>query len=131
MIVIDCSYALALVMPDEERPASMLAVLRESLAVPVIWPLEIANALRTSLRRGRLQERQIAGLCADVGDFEVEVMAPSHAQPKRHLDAALTHDLTPYDALYLDLALQRRCALATRDAALAAAAARAGVTVHQ
>jgi predicted nucleic acid-binding protein len=40
------------------------------------------------------------------------------------------HDLTPYDAMYLELALQWRCPLATRDAELASAARRAGVTVH-
>ena len=57
-------------------------------------------------------------------------MATPHVLPKRHVDAALAHDLTPYDALYLELALQRRCALATCDADLAAAAQRAGVVVY-
>jgi predicted nucleic acid-binding protein len=131
LIVIDCSYALALVMPDEARPASMHRVLQETLAAPVIWPLEIANAMRSSLRRGRLHERQVAGICADVGEFEVEVVAPVHAAPKRYFDTATMHDLTPYDAMYLELALQRRGALATRDATLAAAAERAGVAVHR
>ena len=130
MIVIDCSYALALVMPDEVRPASMHAVMRDSLVAPMIWPLEIANAFRSSLRRKRLQERQIAELCAGVMDFDVEVVGAAHATPQRYFDAALAHDLTPYDALYLDLAVQRRCALATCDALLSAAAARAGVQIH-
>jgi len=131
LIVIDSSYALALVMPDEERPASMREVLQDGLAAPMIWPIEIASAMRTSLRRGRLNERQVAGLCADVGEFEVEVVAAVHALPRRYLDAALVHDLTPYDAMYLELALLRRGGLATRDAALAAAAERAGLTVHR
>ena len=129
MIVIDSSYTLALVMPDESRPASVDAVLAERLLAPTIWPLELANALRNSLRRGRVREAQTDGLCARIDDLAVEVLGNVSSQPRRHLDIARAHDLTPYDALYLDLALQRRAGLATCDGALAAAAARAGVAV--
>ena len=129
MIIVDSSYTLALVMPDEARPVSMAAVLAGQLATPMIWPLEIANALRSSLRRQRLQAAQVEGLLARIGELQVDVMNPAHTQPRRHFDAAQEHGLTPYDAMYLELALQWRSALATRDAGLAAAAHRAGVAV--
>ena len=45
MIVLDSSYTLALVLPDEERPGSTHEVMASPLASPMIWPLEIANAL--------------------------------------------------------------------------------------
>lgn len=131
MIVIDSSYTLALVMPDESRPASMGRVLEERLASPMIWPLELANALRTSLRRGRLNEDHVDGLCARIDELAVELVSTVQPQPRKHLEAAQAHDLTPYDALYLDLALQWRSGLATRDDALAAAAERAGVPVYR
>ncbi len=130
MIVIDSSYTLALLMPDETRPASMAAVVGEPLAAPTIWALELANALRTSLRRGRLRAAQVDELCVALGEFEVDVLAPPHGSPRKHFDAAQAHDLTPYDAMYLELALQWRSALATCDAALAVAAQRAGVAVY-
>ncbi len=129
MIVLDSSYALALVMPDEQRPASLGRVLDARLFAPAIWPLEMASALRNGVRRGRLLEGQIGSLCADLEEFEIDVVAPTHTLPQRHYDAAQSHALTPYDASYLDLALQRRCSLATLDQALAAAASRAGLTV--
>lgn len=129
MIVIDSSYTLALVMPDEARPTSMPEVLRQSLASPMIWPLEIANAMRNSMRRGRLQGAQVDDLCERITQLEIEVVSPAHDLPKKHFDAAQAHQLTPYDAMYLELALQWRGALATCDAGLAAAAQRAGVTV--
>jgi predicted nucleic acid-binding protein len=129
VIVIDSSYTLALVMPDEERPASMNGVLKERLASPMIWPLEIANAMRSSVRRARLSLPQVEELCQRIADLEIDVVSPAHGQPKRHFDAAQAHDLMPYDAMYLDLALQWRSGLATRDSALAAAALRAGVAV--
>ncbi len=131
MIIIDSSYTLALVMPDEVRPASMPAVLNEQLAAPMIWPLELANALRNSLRRARLQDLQVDGLFRQIAAFDVDVVSPTHVLPKKHFDAARSHDLTPYDAMYLELALLWRSSLATRDTALAAAAERAGVPVHR
>lgn len=131
MIVIDASYALALVMPDEERPPSIDHVLGQRLITPMIWPLELANAMRNGLRRGRLLDSQLDGLCGQLDELSVEVASSVVAQPRRHLEAARQHDLTPYDALYLELALQRRCGLATGDAAMAAAAGRAGIPVYR
>ena len=129
MIVIDSSYALALVMPDESRPTSLPEVLKNRLVAPFIWPVEIANAMRTAVRRSRLLETEVTGLCADVNEFDVEIVPPWLIGAQRYVEVAQTHDLTPYDALYLDLALQRRCSLATRDDALIVAARRVGVPV--
>jgi len=130
LIVIDSSYALALVMPDERRPASMAATVKGRLVAPSVWPLEVANALRNGVRRGRLRDNQVPALCADLGEFAIEIVAPTHVLALRHFEAAAAHDLTPYDASYLELALLRRCALATLDQDLARAAERAGLAVH-
>jgi predicted nucleic acid-binding protein len=129
VIVVDASYTLALVMPDEERPRSMAEVVTGRLGTSTIWPLEVANALRSSLRRGRVLAADVDLLCQRVAELQVDVVAPPHVLPRRHLDSALQHELTPYDATYLDLAMLWRCPLATRDAGLQAAAGRAGLTV--
>ena len=129
MIVLDSSYALALVLPDEQRPASMAAVLAERLASPMIWPLEVANALRTNLRRGRLDEPDVDKICQYLAELQVDVIGAAHQLPRRHFEAALAHDLTPYDATYLVLAQQFSSPLATRDANLARAARRVGIPV--
>ena len=130
MIVLDSSYALALVMPDETRPASMAQVLPQRLTAPFIWPVELANAMRNAVRRARLREHEAAGLFADLDTFDVEIVAPWQNAAQRYFEVAQAHDLTPYDALYLHRALTRRCARATRDERLAMAAQRVGVAVH-
>jgi predicted nucleic acid-binding protein len=130
VIVLDSSYTLALVMPDESRPPSMAKVMFDRLAAPSIWPIEIANAMRNGVRRGRVRADEVVGLCADIAEFDVEVVPAAHHDPQRYFEAAQAHDLTPYDAMYLELALQRRYALATRDEALALAARRVGVEVY-
>jgi predicted nucleic acid-binding protein len=130
LIVLDSSYAMALVMPDEVQPPSMATVLADELTAPFIWPLEIASAMRMNLRRGRLTPDDSEALFKRIANLRVEVMGPPHALPQRHVDAAQEHELTPYDTTYITMALQFSAALATRDRALAAAAARIGIPTY-
>ena len=88
MIVMDSSYALALVMPDEARPASVARVMQDRLLAPFIWPVEIANAMRNAVRRQRLLEDEVNGLCDGVGEFEVDVVAPWHDSAQRYFEVA-------------------------------------------
>lgn len=129
MIVVDCSYTMAMVMPDESRPQSLARTLDARLFVPSIWPLEVANALRNGVRRRRLDDATVPAVCARLADFEVEVVHVGDNTVLSRYRAAAAYDVTPYDAAYLELSLQRHCALATLDARLAEAARRAGVPV--
>jgi predicted nucleic acid-binding protein len=130
VIVLDCSYALALVMPDEERPATMAEVEATQLVAPPIWSFEVANAFAMAVRRGRLAAEDAAHLARRLDDYGVGVDGDDVSVHQRYL-AAQNHPLTAYDAAYLELALQRRYALATLDARMAARARGLGMTVHQ
>lgn len=129
MIVVDCSYTMAMVMPDEHRPRSLPVAEESRLVAPSIWVFEVANALHTAVRRGRLQPAQAALLSRRLEEYGVDVDGSDATVHQRYI-AAQTHDLTAYDAAYLDLALQRRYGLATLDDRLAALARRLGLVVH-
>lgn len=131
MIVVDSSYALALVMPDEEQPASVQRVVADELAAPFIWPLEIANALRTNVRRGRLAGPDVEPLLQRIASLRVDVVGPAVNHPLPLFDAAQEYDLTPYDATYITMAVRFSAGLATRDRALAAVAERLGIPIHR
>lgn len=131
MIVVDCSYALAMVMPDERRPASLDQVATGRLLVPLVWPFEVANAFRSAVRRGRVAEPEMMGVCARIEGLQFELAGAHDSLVRQRYLAAMSHGLTAYDAAYVELALQRRCPLATLDAALARAATHAGVDVLQ
>lgn len=130
MIVLDCSYALALVMPDEERPASMPDVQGTMLLAPPIWPFEIANAFSMAVRRQRLAAEDAARLVRRLDDYGIGIDGEPVSLHQRYL-AAQNHALTAYDAAYLELALQRGCGLATLDVRMATRARELGMTVHQ
>ena len=129
MIVIDCSYTLAMVMPDEQQPATLQRAAASRLLVPSIWPYEVANAFRSAVRRGRLADAHIVAVCARLEGLQIELPGGQDASVRQRYLAAAVHDLTAYDAAYLDLALQRRCPLATLDRSLAQVAARAGIEI--
>ena len=128
MIVIDCSYALALVMPDEERPNSMAEVQADLLFAPAVWPMEMANAFVMAVRRGRVTSDAAARMALRMDEYLVNVDVEPIAIHAGYL-AAQNHALSANDAAYLELALQRRCGLATLDRRLAARAHDLGLTV--
>jgi predicted nucleic acid-binding protein len=129
MIVVDCSYALAMVMPDAMRPASLAQVAASRLLVPATWPFEVANAFRSAVRRARFTNEEMLTLCGRLEALQFELVSVHDAAVRQHCLASLSYGLTAYGAAYLELALQRRSPLATLDAALASAAAQAGVQV--
>jgi predicted nucleic acid-binding protein len=130
--VIDACAAAALVLPDEESELveKVLAALSEDdlILVPLLWYYEMANILAGALRRGRLREADAVAawnLAAGLGPavdarygplFGVDIM-----------DTALSHDLSAYDAAYLELAMRESAVLLTSDRVLARAAEKAGV----
>lgn len=129
MIVIDCSYMLAMVMPDERRPASMQEAVAGRLLVPSIWAYEVANALRNGMRRRRVSDNQVSAVCTRIEGLRIELVGNAEQGVRQRFVAAQNHELTAYDAAYIDLALQLHCALATLDAALAQVARRIGLRV--
>ena len=133
MFVIDASVTLAWCFEDEssaEADRVLARLEQEEALAPAHWPLEVANALRTAERRGRMDAAELPRLRALLAALPVEV-APLELTTATGgvLEAARTYDLTAYDAAYLDLAAIRGLPLATVDARLRAACARAGIDV--
>ena len=131
MFVLDASVVLAWCFDDEWSAAADRVLERlehEDALAPAHWPLEVANALRTAQRRDRLGDADLAHVRGLLSALPVEI-APVELSTALWgvLEVARGHDLTAYDAAYLDLALVRGLPLATADARLRAACMDAGV----
>lgn len=102
------------------------------LLVPSIWPLEFANTLLVSERRNRISPVQRVRIILDIGALPITV---EHESSERIFGEVFTlarnHQLSTYDASYLDLALRKGLPLATQDKALIRAAADCGVALFQ
>lgn len=136
LCVVDCSFAMSWVFEDERSEvADQLAQRlseRDAIVVPsVLWSLDVRNALRNAVRRGRLtavEAEQGRQLLAQLPRVTVACPAGLGDTIDRLMRA---HDLTSYDAAYLTIAMEFALPLATTDATLAAAAGAAGVTRYQ
>ena len=124
--VLDSSVTLAWYLPDESGSASAALLERaaaEGVAVPGLWPLEIANALLMAERRGRIAAAARVRALGALRRLPISV--DSETAERAWADAltlATAHRLSVYDAAYLELAVRRRLPLATFDRDLRAAA---------
>jgi predicted nucleic acid-binding protein len=100
---------------------------RRAVAPPLLR-LEYTNVLRTACKRQRLSAEQAYEMLAMLSSLPID-LDPTASTGAQLLDLALRHDLTAYDATYLDVALRRGAPIATQDAALANAARAAGLGV--
>lgn len=134
--VLDASLSAAWFIPDPESDYAVQ--IRGSLAseataiVPAIWPVEMSNAFAKAVRHGTFTEE-----AAEYGLQQLEILVIS--TPSRILiessmkgvrqayAIARKHNLSAYDALYLELAMDEGLPFATLDKRLRAAAMKAGV----
>jgi predicted nucleic acid-binding protein len=132
--VADASVAIGWVHPSQatRETDAMLEAIAEgaTLEVPALWPLEVSNALLVLVRRGKLQEEErqaalgwLRGLRLRL-DHEMGALAFS-----RLSELATTHQLSVYDATYLELAQRRGLALGCKNGPLRSAAKRAAVSL--
>jgi predicted nucleic acid-binding protein len=133
VFVLDSSVALAMLLPDEQSAAADELAGRfaeGSVTVPTIWPLEVRNALLVALRSKRITAAEFEERLEVLALLPVEVSPPSDgATLKRTVALARRHDLSIYDASYIDLARQRALPLATLDSKLRKACAALRVAV--
>ncbi|MFY9345711.1 MAG: type II toxin-antitoxin system VapC family toxin [Planctomycetota bacterium] len=133
-VVVDASVVFAWLFSEPglfDRSDAMLMVLKTSrVLVPATWQTEVANVLVVRERQRRIGEAVVKKSLRLLEELNVEVDAGAATSAlDQVLPIARRHQLTAYDAAYLELAMRERCPLATFDDALAAAAKLEGVEV--
>jgi len=129
--VLDNSIAMAWSFEDEtdayaEAVLDQLATIRT--LVPALFPLEVANALLVGERRKRATEADTLKWTAILAALPITIDAETNTPAwGATLNLARGHNLSAYDAAYLELAIRRGLPLATLDARLLAAAEAIGV----
>lgn len=131
--VIDASVAISWLFADEQTLLSMNLLQQVSgtgAVVPSLWRLEIAGALQIGIKRKRIDATYRDSAIQKLLSLPIETDLDSNDFAwTTTLQLADAHQITVYDASYLELALRRGLPLATRDDQLAAAAASAGATL--
>jgi len=126
MLVLDSSITLARVYPDEWTP-EILRVFDEEVVfgawVPVLWKIELANVLSLAVRKGRISLADRDASVADLSFLPISIDSETGNMAwLETIELADRHQLTVYDATYLELALRLSMPLATLDRELRLAA---------
>jgi len=132
--VLDGSVTMVWGFEDEEDAyaAALLDKMPDLQAhVPSLWPLEVANALIVGERRGRMTPADAARFLSILGTFPIAVDDETAARAWTDtLHLARAHQISAYDASYLELAIRHGLPLASLDGKLKAAATAVGVTLY-
>jgi predicted nucleic acid-binding protein len=125
-LVLDSSITLAWVYSDETTaPVRQVfdALSQSGAWVPGLWRLEVGNVLEMGVRRKRHDRKFRDATLADLAQLPIQVDGETdkHAWGAT-LVLAERHQLTLYDAAYLELAVRRNLPLATLDEDLRRAA---------
>ncbi len=133
MTVIDASVVLAWLFAEargNEADTVLRSAAEDGIVVPALFWLEVANALRTRVRRGAVRAADRDSALARVralGALTAELTDPDTEGLDRTITLSDRYDLTVYDAAYLELALRLGAPLRTFDGPLGQAAVSAGV----
>lgn len=129
-VVLDNSVVLCWCLADEVDPLAhraLLLTIEQGAVAPRLWRYELCNALLVNERRGRLETTDTRTTLFDIAQMRIELDS-DHDEPNL-LDLARRHDLTAYDASYLEVARRRGLPLATLDRRLRNAAAAEGAAL--
>ena len=127
-IVIDTSIIAASFFQDEKSDYidAVISSLSTIVATaPRIFAYEVRNALLVGMRRKRITRDAAGKAFHTVKSFNIRLLDPLSYEDVFAL--AEKHELTFYDAAYLDLAIRQKLPLASLDKKLRHAASIAGV----
>lgn len=132
-LVLDASLTLSWYFEDERTPAAdalLDRVTNTGAVVPSIWRVETANGFQMALRRQRIDAGFRDRALFELARLPIAVDNETDAYVwTTTLQLADRHQLTVYDAVYLELAKRRELPLATLDGALRSAAASVGLSL--
>lgn len=116
---------------DETDPyaEAVADCLPESQAiVPMLWRLEVGNALLAGEKRRRISEAKVWQFLTLLETFPITIDEQTVARAwLESLNLARSYNLSLYDAAYLELALRRGLPIASLDDPLKTAATLVGV----
>lgn len=132
-LVVDASIGGAWCLSDEESNLALEVldrIVEAQLIVPAHWSLELSNLLVVAERRSRIDAEGVRNATRFLRSlpFTVDVMTTGQALSAT-LELARRHQLTSYDAAYLELAIREGAVLATLDQRLTRVASSEGVRV--
>ena len=128
-VVVDSNVTIAYVTNEDGLGPSLSPLFRHSqLVAPWLWKLEVVNTILVLERRKVLPPEHAIDRLERLQSLTIELLSDPPGRTLADLAAvARPHQLSAYDAVYLDLAVRESLPLATMDRNLQRAAGKVGV----
>ena len=127
-LVVDASAALAWLFGEEQARAIEARIGDRALVAPSLWRLEVVNAVLIKERRKDITPAQGTRFLRILEAMAIDIVAEPTGRSLEQLALfARPHQVTAYDAVYLELATELGLPLWTYDRDLQQAAKRLGV----
>lgn len=127
------SVVLAWCFEEHYTPQALMVLRRlkdDGLLVPSLWWYELENGLLLGERRGRRKTEESVAFLKLIHALPIHTDdAPQHLISEQIITLGRRHQLTAYDAAYLELAVRTQASLATFDHALRNGATRCGLKI--
>ena len=132
--VIDASIVLNWCFPDEDNALTQHVADKfkagDTALAPSFWPHEVLNALLAGEKRKRISSGLIQNFLQDLQMLPVELDYSHSRNVFENIEPlAHRHELTAYDAAYLELALRNNLPLASLDEDLVRACKKSGAVL--
>lgn len=118
-LVADCSVLAAVLFDEPERESAALALSGKALFAPELIDHELAGVAVKKAGAGLVEVAE-----RGLSDLSRLALSRKRVDPVLQWAAARAHDLTAYDAAYLQLAIELQAPLATFDRRLGQTASR-------
>ena len=119
MFILDCSATMAWCFEDEasQYADAVLDCLQSQTAiVPRLWHIEILNVLLVGERRHRIDKEDSREFLEVLQALDIQTDATSiFLNDPNVIHLGRKHQLSAYDAVYLELAIRERLQIATQD----------------
>jgi predicted nucleic acid-binding protein len=131
--ILDASITLAWCFEDEKtvNTTKLLDSLVDATAyVPAIWSLEVGNILVGAIKRKRISYAAVIQFLEQLNNLNIHIDNETASKGFHDiLGLAYSEGLTTYDASYLELAMRKGLALASKDVQLCTVASRLGIPI--
>ena len=132
LFVLDCSVTMSWCFKDETNKDAhkiLLALKNKKAIVPCIWTLEVLNSLKVAQNKNRITQAKINHFITLLQSLPIETDNNyKYLKNNLILDLINRHNLTAYDAAYLELAIRYAIPLVSFDKELCDAARKEKIT---
>lgn len=130
--ILDCSVYISWCLQEggiEKSSKILEAITKNEISVPSLWIYEVTNTLNVAVKRKRITIAEAHQLIKDIQLLPIELDKPTNDNMLNMFNIANEHNLSAYDASYIELALRTNLPITSFDKDVVKVAKKFGIKI--